>query len=186
MAANLPIDSIWTRKTTRLCHLSLRRPLIISLCQLVVASPLVILSLRRPLIVLSCQLVVAVPLAVLFLRHPLILWSCFPRPLVAPHSCPLIAPAGCCLVAPAGCRIIISHRHLVAPPSRLLSSHHAGWLLCCHSLRAAPLVLLSCRPSSSHCHCLALPSPSNAVECCCRHQMPMPPPPLNAVSIVHR
>ena len=75
MAATLPVDSIWTRNTTRLCCLLSRHPGVVLLCQLVVASPLVVLSLCRPLIILSRQLVVASPLAVLSLRCPLVILS---------------------------------------------------------------------------------------------------------------
>ena len=38
MAATLPVDSVWTQMTMRLCRLSLHRPLVTSSCQLVVAS----------------------------------------------------------------------------------------------------------------------------------------------------
>ena len=153
-----------------------RRPLIVSLCQLVVTSPLVVLSLRCPLIILSCQLVVTLPLAVLSSRHPLILLSRYPCPLVVR---PLVVPAGCCvasqrtalsssrrlatspsryLVAPAGCCIIISRCHLVVPPSCLLSSHHAGWLLCCLSLRrpSRPLAVPDIFASPSPCLAVAV------------------------------
>ncbi len=65
MAATSPVDSVRTRKTTRLCHLLSRRPGVVLSCQLVVASPLAVLSLCRPLVVLSRQLVVGLPLAVL-------------------------------------------------------------------------------------------------------------------------
>ena len=74
VAATSPVDSVWTRKTTRLCHLPLCRPGVVLSCKLVVASPLVVLSLRRPLVVLMRQLVVASPLAVLSL--PILSSSC--------------------------------------------------------------------------------------------------------------
>ncbi len=90
-----PVDSVWTRKTTRLCRLSSCRPCVISLCQLVVTSPIVILSLHCPLV------------------HSLS--TC--HPLIVSSSC---CAASRCLVAPAGCGIIISHHPLVAPPSPLL------------------------------------------------------------------
>ena len=80
--------------------------------------------------------------------------------------------ASCCLVAPAGCRTIISHRPLVAPPSRPLIVL-AG---CCIVCPCA--ALSSSRRSPS-------PTPLNAVERCCRHRTPPPPPTLNAVSIIH-
>ena len=76
MASTLPVDSVWTRKTTRLCHLSSCRPGVVLSYQLVVALPRVVLSLRRPLVVLSRQLVVASPLAFLVLRCPLVVSSC--------------------------------------------------------------------------------------------------------------
>ncbi len=118
MAATSPADSIWTRKTTRLCHLSSRRPHVVSSCQLVdalplfilsklrcplvvvvlpcqlvVALPLDVLSLRPPLVLLSCQLVVASPLLILLLRRPLILlshWLVVVSPLDVPPSCHLV------------------------------------------------------------------------------------------------
>ena len=129
--------------------LSLRRPLILSSCQLVVALPLVAPPNRahRPLVVSSCQLVLAYPLVVLLLRHPLILSSrrlVVASPLVAPPtrdfvvppSHPLFVPADCCitfhcpldvppthhLIAPAGCCI-------ASPCSALLSSCCAALLL---------------------------------------------------------
>ncbi len=37
MVTTLPVDSVWTRKTMRLCRLLSRRPLVTSSCQLVVA-----------------------------------------------------------------------------------------------------------------------------------------------------
>ena len=41
MAATSPVGSVWTPKTTKLCHLLSRRPQVVSSCQLVVALPLV-------------------------------------------------------------------------------------------------------------------------------------------------
>ncbi len=93
MTATLPADSVWNRKTRRVCHLSSRCPLVVSSCQLVAASPLVVLSwshqlvvalplvilslVCHPLVLLSRQLVVASPLLVLSLLRPLvpISWS---------------------------------------------------------------------------------------------------------------
>jgi hypothetical protein len=75
MAATLSVDSVWTRKTTRLFCLSSCCPGVVSSCQLVVTLPLVVLSLHRPLVVLLCQLVVALPLAVLSLCCPLVVLS---------------------------------------------------------------------------------------------------------------
>jgi hypothetical protein len=145
MTATSPVDSVWTRKTTRLCHLSSRRPGVILSCQLVVSSPLVVLSLRCPLVVLlrllvvasphailslrchlvvlSRQLVVTLPLTVLLLRHPLVNSLC---QLVVASSLLvfLLLPAlpSRPLIAPAGCCIasrraaLLSSRHLVVPP----------------------------------------------------------------------
>ena len=110
MTATLPVDSVWNRKTRRLGHLSLRCPLVISSCQLValsplvvlswshrlvVALPLIILSLCHPLALLLRQLVVASPLLVLSLLRPLFLSS---RQLVI--ALPLDMPPSCCPVAP--------------------------------------------------------------------------------------
>ena len=77
MAATSPVHSVWTQKTMRLCRLSLRRPGVVLLaCQLVVASPLVVLSLRHPLVVLLRQLVVVSPLTILSLHCPLDVLLC--------------------------------------------------------------------------------------------------------------
>jgi hypothetical protein len=65
MAATSPVYSIWTRKSTKLCRLLSHRPQVISSSQLVDASPLVVLSLCRPLVILLRQLVVASSLAIL-------------------------------------------------------------------------------------------------------------------------
>ena len=160
MAATLPVNSVWTRKTTRLCCLSSRRPLVVSSCQLVVASPLVVLSLHRPLVILTRQLVVALPLAVFLLRRPFVLSSrrlVVVSPLDAPPSRPLVI---------SSCRLLLSrraswlsHHHLSLSSgcTTLSSSHHAGWLLRCLSNAAA------------------------AIECHLHR-----PPPLNAVFIFHR
>jgi hypothetical protein len=194
MAATLPIDSDWSRRTMRLCCHSSCRPLVVFSCQLVAASPLVVLSLHRPLAI--C--LVAPAGCHIDSHHPLVaLPSCslvapagchiaFPHPLVVPPTHPVVAPAGCasplevpptrrlvtscCLITSVGCFIIISHRPLVAPPSCPLIML-AG---CCVASPCATL-------SSSHCS--PLPTPSNAVKRCCHHQTP---PPLKAVSIVHR
>jgi len=58
-------------------------PLVVSSCQLVVTSSLIVLSLCRPLVLSSCRLVVALP-------------------LLAPPSCPLVVPA--IFVLPSPCR----------------------------------------------------------------------------------
>ena len=174
MAATLPIASVWTPTSMRLCCLSSRRPGVVSSCQLVVASPLVVPSLRRPLVVLSRQLVVALPLAVLSLRHPLVNLShqlvvaSPPRAALSSSRCadwllrhllvlcPLVISwthcgTSSCLVAPAGCRTIISRRPFIAPPSRPLIVL-AG---CCVASACAAL-LSSCRGPT--------PTPSNAAK----------------------
>ena len=177
----------------RLCCLSFRCPLIVALCQLVVALPLVLLSLHHPLVVLLCQLVVALPLAIFSLRCCLVLFKpagchiASPRPLVAPPTHPLILSSWTrcplvislsrhatsrCLIASVGCCIIISHRPLAAPSSCPLIVL-AG---CCIASPCAAL-LSSCRSPS--------PTPWNAVECCCHHRTPPPPSSLKAISIVH-
>ena len=144
MAATLPIDSVWSRKTTRLCRHSSRRPLVVSSCQLVFASPLVVLSMRCPLVVLSRQLVVALlstcRTSLLSHRlssssrcapcHPLILSS---RRLVV--ASPLDAPPSHRLTV-SSCLLSLSHRVSWLSHSHLSSSSS------CTVLR--PLVLSSC------------------------------------------
>ena len=122
--------SVLTRKTMRLCRLSLCRPLVSR--RLVVPAGYQIAS-HRPLVVLpSCPLIT-----------PACCHITSPCPLVAPRaalssSChpgwllrrlstrrPLVVlssrrAASRCLVAPAGCCIIISCHSLVAPPSHPL------------------------------------------------------------------
>ena len=150
MAATSPVDSVWTRKTMRLCRLSSRRPGVILSCQLVVASPLAVLSLCRPLVVWSRQLVVASPLAILSLRCPLVVLSrqlvvalplailllCLPlvnllhQLFVASPLLNLLlhpAPPSRPLVAPAGCsvasrRAALSSSHCLVVPPLVVSS----------------------------------------------------------------
>jgi hypothetical protein len=142
MAATSPVDSLWIRKTTRLCRLSSRCPCVVLSCQLVVVSPLALLSLCRPLVVLSHQLVVALPLtvlslccplvilsrqlvvtlplAVLSLRHPLVNSSC--QLVVASPLLVLLlrpAPPSRPLVMPAGC-CVASQRAALSPSPRLV------------------------------------------------------------------
>jgi len=145
MAVTLPIDFVWSRTTTRLCHLSSRRPGVVSSCQLVVASPLVVPSLRRPLVVLSRQLVVALPLTVLSSRCPLVVLShqlvvALPLAVLSMHH-PLVYSSACYYIA--------SPRTLLAPRSALSFSCHVGWLLCrlsmCRPLVVPPLVVSLCQ-----------------------------------------
>ena len=126
MAATLPVDSVWTQNTMRLCRLSSRCPGVISSHQLVVESLLTVLSLRYPRIVLSCQLVVTtLPLAVLSLHHTLL-----------NSSCQLVV---------ASLLLVLSL--CPAPPLILLSR---GWLLLC-LLTRHPLVISSSQRATSHC-----------------------------------
>ena len=154
----------------RLCRLLSHRPHVVSSCQLVVASPLVILSLCHlslsclpvgccivscrplvalpscPLVLLSRRLVATSPLLVLLLLHrPLTLSLC--RLVVAS---PLGTPPSRHLVVSL-CRLLLSHciswllHHNLLTSSRctaLLSSHRAGWLLHCLSLHRS-LILFS-------------------------------------------
>jgi hypothetical protein len=124
-------------------HTHTHRPLVLSLCRLVVASPL-----DAPP---TCPLV-APP------SHPLSapadcrITSCCP--LVALPSRPFIMPAGCCIVSPC---------------VTLLSSHRAGWLMSYLSL-CHQLVLSLCRPLTAPAgcfvasikHCRRHQMPSNA------------------------
>jgi hypothetical protein len=151
MTATLPVNSVWTRKITRLYRLSSLRPLVVLSRQLFVPLPLAVISLGRPLVHSSCQLVVTSPLLVLPLCRPLVLSS---RRLVV--ALPLDAPPSRCLVVSL-CRLSLSRRtswlshHHLSSSSRytaLAFSHHAGWLLCCLSLRrpmvvVSPLVVIS-------------------------------------------
>jgi hypothetical protein len=160
VAATSPVDSVWTRKTTRLCHLPLCRPGVVLSCKLVVASPLVILSLRRPLVVLMRQLVVASPLAVLSLRCPLIILLrqlVVALPLAVLSLCqPLVNSSS------AYCRMA-SPRPLIVPHTALSSFRRAGWLLhrllMCHPF----IVLSSCRAAS---RCLVAPAGCRAIISC--------------------
>ena len=120
------------------------------MCQLVVASPLLIFSLQCPLVVLTRQLVVALPLAVLMFRHPLVnslrqLVVALPllvlslRPMPPSHS--LVAPAGCC-VASRGAALLLSRCLVVSSPRRLVvSSYHR--LIVSPSRRAASRCLVA-------------------------------------------
>ena len=155
MAATLPVDSVWTRKTLRLCHLLSRGPGVVLSCQLVVTLPLVVISLRRPLVVLSRQLVVA---SIALPSHCLVAPACCciasRHPLIVPPSCQLVAPA-CCHIA--------SPRPLVAPRAALSSSHCAGWLLHRLSPRRPLVISLSCRAASC---CLVAPAGCHAIISC--------------------
>ena len=163
MAATSPVDSVCTRKTTRLCHLSSRRPRVVLSRQLVVALPLAVLSLHLPLVVLSRQLVVTSPFDEPTSRHLIV---------------------SLCHLSLSRRASWLSHHHLLSSSccTALSSSHRAGWLLCCLSLRrplvvASPLVILSFRRSLVVLSCqlvvalplLALSRPSRQVitpDCC--------------------
>ena len=198
-----------SRRRLRLCRLLLCPPLVISLCQLVVASPLVILLLHHPLVDLSRQLVVTLPFAILSLHHPLVLSLrqlvvplpllvlSLGRPLVLLSSC--VAPRRatlstslCLVVSPL---VILSRQlvvasffvgcPLVAPLSRPLIMT-AG---CCVASSCVSLLSSRC----AHHLCLTIPLPSSIADAikkfvkrCCRHRTPLSPPSLNTISIIHR
>ena len=131
MTATLPVDSVWTRKITRLYRLSSRRPLVVLSHQLFVPLPLAVLSLRRPLILSlrhplvhsSRQLVVALPLLILLLRRPLVPLS---RRLVV--ASPLNTPPSRCLVVSLCC-LSLSRRASWLSHHDLSSSSHYTALL---------------------------------------------------------
>jgi hypothetical protein len=212
MAATSPVDSVWTRKTTRLIRLSSCRPRVVSSCQLHCAA-----------LSSSCR--------ASWLSHCLLSSShcaALSSSCLASWFSHCLSPSSRCATLSSTHRTsLLSHRiasprPLVAP--RLLSHHPssssrcADWLL--HRLSTGhPLIVSSCRLSFS-CHasshrplvappshplivlagcctaspCTPLsssrrspsPTPSTAVKGCCRHRTTPPPPPLNAVSIVHR
>jgi hypothetical protein len=199
MTATLPVSFVWTQKITRLYRLSSRRPLVVLSRQLFVPLPLAVLSLRRPLVLSlrhplvhsSHQLVVTSPLLILSLRRPLVLSS---RRLVV--ASPLNAPPSRCLVVSLchlslSCRASwLSHHHLSSSSryTALSFSHHAGWLLCCLSLRlplvvASPLIVISlrrpivvflcCRIASRR-PLVAPPSHHLVAPACCRIASPRP------------
>jgi hypothetical protein len=179
MAATSPVNSVQTRKTTRLCRLLSRRPGVVLSCQLVVASPLDILSLRHPLVILLHQLVVASPLTVLSLRCPLVVLSrqlivTLPLAVLSLHH-PLVKSLRQLVVAsPLLSSCCAPHRPLVLwllrrplvvssscrAATRCLVSCCASWLSCHHLLSSSRCITLS----SSHCagwllHCLSLRRP---------------------------
>ena len=183
MAATSPIDSVWSQTTTRLCRLFSHRPGVVSSCQLIVASPLVVPSLRRSLVVLLHQLVVASPLAVLSLRCPLVVLSrqlVVALPLVILSMRHPLVNSSCQLVA-ASYRITSPHP-LVAHRTALSSSRHAGWLL--RRLSAcSPLVILSSRCAASR--CLVAPAGRRAIISC-RPLVAPPSHPLIVLAGLHR
>ena len=163
----------------RLCCHSSCRSLVVFSCQLVAASPLVVLSLHRPLAI--C--LVAPGGCHIDSHHPLVaLPSCslvapagchiaFPHPLVVPPTHPVVAPAGCCItsrcttLSSSRCLIMptlfVSLRQLVVTPSSLvvLSLHCPLALSSCCLVVALPLI--------------APPSCSLIVVHCQRHRMPL-------------
>ena len=162
VATTLPVDSVWTRKTTRLCRLLSHRPGVVLSCQLVVTLPLVVLSLSHPLIILSCQLVVAsIVLPSRCLVAPAVCRIASHRSLIVTPSCRLITPACCCIASPCP---------LVAPHAILSSSRCAGWLLRC-LLTRCPLVVSSSRHVASC--CLVAPAGCCAIISC--HPLVAPP-----------
>ena len=138
MTATSPVDSIWTRKTMRLCRLSsLVTP---PWCHLVVPAGCPIASCH-PLIVPPSLLLVA-PAGCHFA-------SC--HPLSALPYCCLVAPADCCIASPCP---------LVAPLAALSSSHFAGLLLP-HLSTRRPLFVSSSRRAASR--CLVAPAGCRAI-----------------------
>jgi hypothetical protein len=155
VATTSPVDSVWTRMTTRLCRLLSHRPGVILSCQLVVTLPLFVLSLSRPFIILSCQLVVAsIVLPSRCLVAPAGCRIASHRPLVVTPSCQLIAPACCCIASPCP---------LIAPCAVLSSSRCAGWLLRCLSMRRPLVISSSCHVASC---CLVEPAGCRAIISC--------------------
>jgi hypothetical protein len=153
----LPPRPLVVPPSCRLIVLSLRSPLLVSLCWLVVVSPLIAPSSCHPLTtppsrhLVPAGCCVASCCAALSSSHHAALLSSH-RPLTALTSGQLIALAGCWV---ASCRTALS----LSSPSATLSLSCSSWLLCCISLRC-PLILLLCRPLvislSSHCAALLL------------------------------
>jgi hypothetical protein len=186
------------------CRLSSRRPLVTSLCQLVVASPLVVLSLCRPLVVLSLELVVTLPLAVLSLRHPLVLScaslllhrfsssSCCVAHSSSPHAdrlfChlfmrrPLLVSWSRGLVVSWSCRLVISSSRRAA----LSPYPHASWLAHHLSSSSRCAALLSSHRAGWLLRCLSLHPPLVLSSCRPSFNPPSPrhspsPTPSNTV-----
>ena len=163
MAATSPVNSVWTRKTTRLCRLSSRRPGVVLSCQLVVACriaschPLIVLPSRQLVAPVCCCIASPCPLNALPSHRLVAPAGCriaSRRPLVAPPSRQLVAPACCCITSP---------RPLVAPRTALSSSCRAGWLLRRFSTRRPLVVLSSCCAAS---RCLVAPAGCRAIISC--------------------
>ena len=172
MAASMPVDSVWTQKTKRLCCVFL-------LCQLVVALPLVILLLRHPLVVLSRRLVAASPLEAppscrlaVLLCHPLIVsW----RQLVVTTS--LIVLSFCCPLVLSSCWLVVALPLFVPPSSPLVVPAIFALPLPCHSPSTTPSNTTATAAIERHLYCPPLPQlPSIAtVKCQC------PPSSITAV-----
>ena len=147
---------------------ALRRPLVLSLPQLVVACnlcrPIVLhrpLVLRRPLVLLSHRMVVACYVASIALSccaalsssrrasWLLVVLACR-RPLspylVAPSSCPLVVPASCC-VSRRLCRPIMLCSLLVLS-SRLLVVACRSIVLRCPLVLSSHRLVIACRVAS--------------------------------------
>ena len=132
-------------------------------CHLVVSS-------CRPLVVLLCQLVIALSLFILLLRHSLILSLCrlvVSLPLLVPPSCPLVVPVIFTLPLPC---------HSPSPmPSNTIECCHHYWTpplpplnALCPLLPQLPSIVTVNRPNT-HLH----PSLPSKTDARCRHLSPL-------------
>jgi len=140
MTATSPVDSVWTRKTTRLCSLLSRRPGVILSCQLVIASPLVVISLACAALLSSCS-------ASCWLLH---------RLSPSSHCTTLLSSCSTswllhCLLPSSRCATHLSTRHASLLLHRLSSSsccapYHPLVFSSCRLVVASPLGVLRSRP----------------------------------------
>ena len=173
----------------RLCRHSSCRPLVILLCQLVAALPLVILSLHRPLAIClvvpagchidSCHPLIALPSCPLAVPAGCHIAS--PHRLVVPPTHPVVAPAGCCITS-RGATLSLSHC-LVMPPlvvalrPLVVSSlslvifllHRSLVLSSCWLVVVSPLLVPRSHPLIVV-HCQCHPTPSNAAAATRHHR----------------
>ena len=136
-----PVDSVWTRKTTRLC----RHLVVPAGCHIAYCRPLIALPSRA-------------------------------QPLDTPPSHRLIILL-CCLSLSC-CASWLWHHHLSSSSccTALSSSHRAGRLLCCLSLRSSSCRLVT--PAGCHiaysCPLFAPPSRQLVAPACCCIASPLP------------
>ena len=167
MAATLPIVSVWTPTSTRLCRFLSHRP-----------GCLVMPAGCR---IASCRPLIAPPSRCLVAPAGCHIASC--RPLIALPSHRLVAPAGCCiashhpLIAPPSCQLVVpacchitSPCPLVALHAALSFSRRAGWLLRRLSTHHPLVVSLSHRAASC---CLVVPAGCCTIISC--HPLVAPP-----------